>query len=136
MDHIELAVLVAKHYEPDSTLHYDLRVRGGTLEKDIELAQERFTNVLTELDLLAKENEFITTKPTKAYFMLSGDGEEFGLESTVARELGFAAHHAIHHMAVIKMIAVGHLKIPVDSLPSDFGRAPSTVHHDARGTSH
>jgi hypothetical protein len=45
----------------------------------------------------------------------------------VERELGFAAHHAIHHLAMVKIIAETTLKLTPDELPIDFGKAPSTI---------
>jgi hypothetical protein len=62
--------------------------------------------------------------------MLSGDPQEFILPSTVTRELGFAAHHGIHHMAMVKIIAVETLQIPPEALTPDFGKAPSTIVFD------
>jgi hypothetical protein len=44
--------------------------------------------------------------------------------------IGFAAHHAIHHMAMIRLIATNHAGLEDSDLPADFGRAPSTVVHD------
>ena len=97
-----------------------------------------------------EENEEATVKallqrPVHACFMLSSSSlsseqdHAAALPSTVARELGFAAHHAIHHMAMIKIIAthgqVGKLD-PVKDLPADFGRAPSTVQYDSNSSSH
>lgn len=53
---------------------------------------------------------------------LNTQGESEGFPSTLARELAFATHHAIHHHAIIKMIATS-----IDyKLPSEFGVAPST----------
>jgi hypothetical protein len=67
----------------------------------------------------------------EACFMLSGDDvREYALPSTAARELGFAVHHAIHHMAMIKIIVVHTLHIPEAELPVGFGRAPSTQNYD------
>ena len=57
--------------------------------------------------------------------MLSGDGTEATLESTMARELFFATHHAIHHHAMIKSIAG---EFGCDCGPG-FGKAPSTLNH-------
>lgn len=60
--------------------------------------------------------------------MVCDDGRTVDLGSTVGRELAFAAHHALHHHAIMKFIA--------DSFgcltPSGFGRAPSTAHHERR----
>ncbi|KAI2493112.1 hypothetical protein MHU86_21417 [Fragilaria crotonensis] len=155
MDHMELAALVATTHSFTSDaipqLHYDLRVRGGTLEHDMEEARKRvlhLTDMLQSHRHLDSEPTLVsdpqnpqqlplTTKTSdnslhahlvQANFMLSSDGIEYGLPSTMERELGFCAHHAIHHMAMIHIIAVHHAQL--DNLPPDFGRAPSTVHHD------
>mmetsp|Transcript_16663 Transcript_16663/g.27623 ORF Transcript_16663/g.27623 Transcript_16663/m.27623 type:complete len:200 (+) Transcript_16663:220-819(+) len=137
MDHMELAILVADTYPygPKETntsspeIHYDLRVRGGTLEHDMEEATKRIVNLSDILkDLSETSSSDDLTQPVQAHFMLSGDGNEFSLPSTIHRELGFCAHHAIHHMAMIRLIAENH--IGLTNLPADFGRAPSTVHHD------
>lgn len=145
MDHIELAALVASSVVKDSSsqvaaeLHYDLRVRGGTLEKDLELSRQRIVNVVDVLQSLQpnEKDESITTttaitnSPITAYFNLSADSnDEIGLPSTVGRELGFAAHHAIHHMAMCKVIAVQTLGVNEEELPHGFGRAPSTLLFD------
>lgn len=60
--------------------------------------------------------------------MLSGSGDEAELGSTLGRELAFAAHHAVHHFAMMSMIgrAMG------ATVPEGFGKAPSTLHHERR----
>jgi hypothetical protein len=63
--------------------------------------------------------------------MLSGDPMEFQLPSTVERELGFAAHHAIHHLAIVKVITQETLQLPQELLPKDFGKAPSTINFES-----
>lgn len=109
MDHVELAALIASSAaasasSPSSVgeLHYDLRVRGGTLEKDLHMSRQRIVDVVDVFQSLRTENENAVAKtPVAAYFNLSSDDDsEIGLPSTVGRELGFAAHHAIHHMAM------------------------------------
>ena len=133
MDHMELAVLVASFPSVEiPQLHYDLRVRGRTLEHDMEEAQKRIVNLSDILNEVSESTSLEEHQPVQANFMLSGDGVEFGLPSTIQRELGFCAHHAIHHMAMIRLIAVHHAGL--DNLAADFGRAPSTVHHDQEET--
>ena len=128
MDHIEL---VARSVEDSNLyeLHYDLRNRGGTDEFDIDMAHERIEKVCQLLTSINIDATY-TNRPIQAYFMLSADPTEFHLPSTIARELGFATHHAIHHMAMVKVIALETLNIPNEELPPDFGRAPSTIVHD------
>ena len=40
------------------------------------------------------------------------------------------AHHAIHHMLMVKIIATRHVGIGEDELLVGFGRAPSTIWYD------
>jgi predicted Fe-Mo cluster-binding NifX family protein len=44
--------------------------------------------------------------------------------------MGFAAHHAIHHMAMVKIIATQTVGLSKEELSPDFGRAPSTIVYD------
>lgn len=133
MDHIELAVAAAAS-EKVKEIHFDLRERGGVDEHDMEAATARIRRVDAALEALMNSVGYVSVldHQIQACFMLSGDSEtEYMLPSTVAREMGFAAHHAIHHMAMIRVIATTDLFGLTDSdLPSDFGRAPSTVNYD------
>eukprot|EP00816_Leptocylindrus_hargravesii_P013734 CAMPEP_0196802780 /NCGR_PEP_ID=MMETSP1362-20130617/2340_1 /TAXON_ID=163516 /ORGANISM="Leptocylindrus danicus, Strain CCMP1856" /LENGTH=222 /DNA_ID=CAMNT_0042174177 /DNA_START=135 /DNA_END=803 /DNA_ORIENTATION=+ len=149
LDHMELPALVLASGQDCVDLHYDLRVRGGTTETDVVEARKRIENLTTifrevqesssssspslstssSAAKVEEENE-IGTLTVTAHFMLSADGVEVPLPSNIERELGFAAHHAIHHMALVRLIATGHIGLPAESLPEDFGRAPSTVNFD------
>ena len=156
MDHMELAALVASarcnealngeggnyaQIDP-ADIHYDLRVRGGTLERDMEESRKRIVSVTHVLDEISnaitaetREGEdlakHIIHSPVHARFYLTADeGEESKLPSTVGRELGFVAHHAIHHMAMVKVIALQSAGLSEDDLPDAFGRAPSTIKYD------
>jgi hypothetical protein len=136
MDHIEAAVLSALD-DDVLDIHYDLRTRGGSDEYDWDEASKRLQRVADHLEHLASRTEVdtILDRPVKACFLLSGDSEqEYPLTSTVSRELGFAVHHSIHHMAMVRIIATcDHVgKLDETVLPSDFGRAPSTVNFDNR----
>jgi hypothetical protein len=137
MDHIERAALVAATdpYPNDiAELHYDLRVRGGTVEWDMDEAKKwikQVEGVFRNLSDTTTHPEKLMRRSVNAKFYLSGDeSDEFALPSTIARELGFAAHHAIHHLALVKLIATGHAQLDPSDLPEGFGRAPSTLHHD------
>lgn len=131
MDHLERAAFSGT----DTEIHYDLRVRGGSDEHDMDAAVDRIRKVQAQLEQLAAtqsaDGSDPTTRVVNACFMLSGDSEkEFKLKSTFARELGFAAHHALHHLAMVRVIALQTGGLLSTDLPSDFGRAPSTVNHD------
>ena len=121
------------------TLHYDLRVRGGTLEKSLDETMERIESVIKILNEIEESvmnmNEdkvlLFSNHAVKASFILSSDNaQEVHLKSTVGRELGFAAHHAIHHMAMVKVIFLQSLGFAESDLPSEFGMAPSTSHFE------
>lgn len=64
--------------------------------------------------------------PIRIRVMLNCHGEEAELNSTLGRELAFAAHHAVHHQAMLGAIAAEH----GIELASDFGKAPSTINHE------
>lgn len=158
MDHLELVAALASTETTTtattttSELHYDLRKRGGNDETDMGEAEERMRRVeRLLLDLIVADSDTCAdadteaddpammvqakpsdTSPTNvdAFFMLSGDPQEFQLSSTIPRELGFAAHHAIHHLAMVKIIALESLQLPPETLPADFGKAPSTIVHE------
>ncbi len=158
LDHVELAALVAstssvnsnidninnsKHSDP-LTLRYDLRVRGGTLEKDVNETRKRIHNVIDVFqniedvnvhsgDDLKSHTPVITEQSVNASFMLSSDiDDEMELESTIGRELGFCAHHAIHHLAMVKVIAIQTIGLKEGELPENFGKAPSTTRFEAK----
>jgi hypothetical protein len=50
-------------------------------------------------------DERATASPVRVRVMLTGDGSEATLESSLGRELHFAFHHAVHHHAMLKAIA-------------------------------
>lgn len=134
MDHMELAIRTAGEYPNlnNDEFHYDLRTRGGNDEHDIDAAFQRIDSLSDFLleEKKAEESALTESRPVEAFFMLTGDPTEFKVSTTTERELAFSVHHAIHHMAMVKIIAVQSLGIEKDDLPSDFGRAPSTVVHD------
>lgn len=129
-DHMELPILIAHSEIQNGDIHYDLRVRGGTLERDVNEAKRRLHSIDQVLHEIVSryDTSMISEFKTSAYFMLSGDNNyETQLQSTLGRELGFAAHHAIHHLAMVKIIATQSLGIAEVELPRDFGMAPSTI---------
>ena len=129
-DHIDRALAAARLDASSKVIHYDLRQRGGADESDMDAAMDRILGVESSLQDLLNSADGDTCspafEPVEACFMLSGDEEtEHFLPSTVARELAFAAHHAIHHLALVRIIAESEA-IKLD-LPAGFGTAPSTT---------
>ena len=104
---------------------YDLRDRGTSIETDPAAAVGLIDRLVGQLhELTASE----LAEAVKVQVMLSGDGRQATLASTLERELWFASHHAIHHHAMIGAIA---REFGVATAP-DFGKAPSTIDHEHR----
>jgi hypothetical protein len=101
-------------------------------ERHVAMETSRSAAVATIADLrgrLAPKNCPKLNEPVSVQVMLSGDGTEVELASTLARELAFATHHAIHHHAMLKAIAQ---EFGVD-VGSEFGKAPSTINFEKAG---
>jgi hypothetical protein len=88
-------------------------------------------DIFQSLQTVSSDNDgdnALTSSLVTSYFNLTADSnKEMGLPSTIGRELGFVAHHAIHHMALVKIIARKTLNIEESELPNGFGKAPSTI---------
>lgn len=106
----------------DETIEYDHRARGVAVETDRAAATGRITDLRDGIAALAAGFD----SPVRIRVMLSGDGTETEIESTVAREVAFATHHGIHHVAMMKAIAT---EMGV-SFEGDIGKAPSTIQHE------
>jgi hypothetical protein len=136
LDHLECAIgaatAAATQNADHRDIHYDLRQRGQADEHDWDAALQRIHRVSDAFENLAVSKDLVMMDyKVGACFMLSGDSrEEYNLPSTIARELGFAAHHAIHHMAMVRIIAIHTWGLQDSDVPSDFGRAPSTIHSE------
>ena len=135
-DHIERAASASCLHSPNNEIHYDLRERGTCDEIVSTAAFMRLDRVQAIMDQIMASSPD-PNLPVKACFMLSGDSEsESSLPSTIARELGFAAHHAIHHMAMVKVIVTNPNIGGLDEgeLPVNFGKAPSTINYETSQT--
>ena len=119
LDHF--AMLLAAAVAGD--LNYDHRERGTLVEKD------RFAALNATRELRAtyeKLNpDFLSRRlnvTCKTSYATSGSQAS---PSTVGREVMYAVAHAVHHYALIGVMA-GIMKI---TLPAGFGVAPSTLKH-------
>ncbi len=119
LDHFS-AVLTALDGE---IIDYDDRERQTPVESDVGAAASRIESLLQRLGALTEDRDGSTVR---VRVMLDSDGTEAVLGSTLARELAFAAHHAVHHQAMITTIAQEQgLRVP-----EGFGKAPSTRKHE------
>jgi hypothetical protein len=115
-----------EHFEPlveglSAVIDYDARKRDPSVENNREVALRRTRELLTACLNFPVDSLEI---PVRVRYKVSYDATVDPLaESTVAREGMFAVSHAIHHFALIKVMA-GLLNV---SLPDGFGMAPSTA---------
>lgn len=104
---------------------YDHRERGVPMESVRADALAAIDDLRRRLGALGTAE---AESPLRVRVMITPDGAEAELLSSFGRELAFAAHHAVHHHAMIKAIAAEH----GHAAPEDFGTAPSTLAHQAR----
>ncbi len=108
---------------------YDRRARGGPIESDRMVAAAELASLRARIGAL---DEVQLAWPVHVSVLVSPDEPEVQLASTLGRELWFAVHHGIHHLAMIKAIAA---EVGV-TMPGDLGRAPATVKHDREARAH
>lgn len=104
-------------------IDYDRRERNVPMETDAGAAIHAIA-VLRER--LSRIGDSDLNRPVRVRVMLTGDGRDAELRSTLGRELAFATHHAVHHHAMLAAIAA-EFGVPICG---DFGRAPSTINHE------
>ncbi|MGP1309857.1 MAG: hypothetical protein ACTS27_06645 [Phycisphaerales bacterium] len=110
---------------PETLIDYDHRERGTPVESEPDAAIEVIDALRARLrDLLDGRGE---DHEVSVRMMLTAGGEEAALRSTLTRELAFAAHHAVHHHAMMAAIAHAHGL----TIPAGFGKAPSTLNHES-----
>lgn len=107
----------------EATIDYDHRERQVPMETNRRAALDEVRHVAARMEGLAEE---VLERPVRIRVMVSGDGTETELSSSLARELHFAMHHAIHHQAMMRSIAEEFGA----ALSPEFGMAPSTLNHE------
>jgi len=122
LDHF---VALLSGYECRRTVEYDRRERGVPMETDRGAALIALARMRDRLGLVRQPD---MDAPVRVRVMLDASGADAELTSTLGRELAFAAHHAVHHHAMIKAIAAEHGHEASEA----FGTAPSTLNHATR----
>jgi uncharacterized damage-inducible protein DinB len=102
---------------------YDHRERDTDVERDAGAALAEIDRLRGRLGALGDDD---AGRAVTIRVMLTSGGETAELPSSLARELVFASHHAVHHHAMIGAIARALGAEP----PADFGKAPSTLEHE------
>lgn len=120
LDHFTAIVRGLDH---GSEIDYDARERDRRIEEEPACALQVSRRLRDRLVLLEPSDlrSEISTRCEVSYE--KGDSPRTG--STVARELVYSIAHAIHHFALIAIIA----RIMEIDLPAHFGIAPSTLQH-------
>lgn len=119
LDHFNAALSALE----GDVIDYDHRQRDTDVERSAHAALALIEDLFRRLE---KVREGDLSWPVRVRVIIRPDGTDALLGSTMARELAFATHHAIHHHAMIAAIAK-HMALDV---PADFGKAPSTVCHE------
>ncbi len=120
LDHFSAAL---KGAAEGGAIDYDHRERDVPAETSPEAALGVVQGLRSRLALIA---DAASERPVLVRVMISGEGQEAELRSTLGRELAFATHHALHHQAMMAAMARELGIEPEDA----FGKAPSTVHHE------
>ncbi len=119
LDHFEAACAGLA----DEVIVYDRRERGTAVETSRGAALEMIDRLSSQIGSVCPTS---ASRSVRVEVMLSAGGDEAVLESTLARELAFAAHHAVHHHAMMASLGVEMGVTP----PSGFGKAPATLVHE------
>jgi len=106
---------------PTGEVCYDRRQRDLTLEQDPVAVDAVLARVESNLRLLESAD---LKRPLLMFVMPGPDQPEESVQSNIQRELLFVAHHAIHHLAIMKMQAE---QIAPGQIPDDLGVAWSTL---------
>ncbi|KAG9011031.1 hypothetical protein FRB93_003481 [Tulasnella sp. JGI-2019a] len=131
-DHFNLLAQCIAH-GPPFVLSYDVRTRDTPMERSLPAAISCFQNSIHDLNSLLSSDtregsldhgRFEAPLPSDAVITLNAVTPFTQvLQTSLGRELWFVALHAIHHFALVRVLA-GELGLTVDET---FGVAPSTV---------
>ena len=130
--HIEKSLEPLKTNSP--ILNYDLRVRGDEVETDKEFAAQKINALRVSLcDFIDSANPPNGDASITVAFAMAEEGtSDTPFLSTIAREVAFGAHHAMHHLATMKVIAENVGGIKKGALGPDFGLAMSSRRHNSQ----
>lgn len=108
------------------TVDYDHRERDVRIESDPAFALELTRRMRAQLECLPISSLETIVRARCEVSYAHGDSPVTG--STFGREMVYAIAHAIHHYALIAVMA----RLMGATLPEHFGIAPSTVAHNSR----
>lgn len=112
-----------------SPIDYDHRERDVPMEANRLAALRALQQSIETLSNSSDTHEpHCASSPVRVRIMIDGSGTEIELGSTLGRELAFATHHAVHHCAMMRAIALEH-GVSEGICGQAFGLAPSTANH-------
>lgn len=103
---------------PSGKIDYSLRARDAKIEAHPDAGAEAIRDLITRLGRLDNLQQPLS-------FKSESDREEIWMDTTLARELEYLIHHAVHHFALMA-IQLRHAGVAV---PPAFGVARSTLRH-------
>lgn len=106
---------------PAGIINYDLRLRGDPIEDHPELAMKKLTEISQWLQQLSEQDINKTLLLSTEVSIINKKVQT--VQTTLARELVFAASHAVHHYAMIGQISCAQNIL----LDPTFGLAPATA---------
>jgi len=104
---------------------YDARPRDWLIESDPESAAEALRELGLQLNDIAASLEL--DREVQILENHAGNAPQWSV-SSVSRELRFLLSHTVHHYALIAIL----LRLQGESVPPDFGVAPSTLRHRSK----
>ena len=129
LHHITLPLTAAASAPATSILDYDIRARGDEIETCPAAAQTQITELLATIASIPPSPSPSITHACTVTFSLTAtpNSPPTPFPTTVEREVAFGAHHALHHLSMMKVLAEGPVGGGVKGeLPGTFGKAPST----------
>ena len=126
LDHVEK--VLSGYTIADTIVNYDRRERKSVIEHDRMYAIEKTAALIDQIDALPEDD--FSGNGLQVSFMADSEGQEYVMQSSLIRELSFVAHHATHHLAMVKVM--------MESLGYDIddtvGKANSTMQSESSKT--
>lgn len=121
--HIEHVQLLLSGWA-DGVVDYDSRPRDACVEQHRDVALSRTDELIEKLDALTDED---LDRAIEIAHRTSVERGPISAPTTLRRELLFMVSHAVHHYALMKIIAESFGHAP----DQDFGVMPSTLAHQS-----
>ena len=127
--------LADKHDHKDCLHHhkltYDIRTRGGEVEKDLKVALKETLGMRVVVDAINVHSGVWDEQVNTEFIANSSTGESYTATSSFERELSFVAHHATHHLAMVRVMLAAR---GINLVSTSFGVANSTRVYNANQT--